>query len=49
VKEQLGRTFSHMNWPLWVFGMCWRRLYRVLDSCIVNTRPWPKHNASRLK
>jgi len=28
-----------------VFGMCWRRLYRVLDSCIVNTRSWPKLDA----
>jgi len=23
-----------------VFGMCWRRLYRVLDSCFVNSRSW---------
>jgi len=42
-----------MNWLLWVqslhslrvFRMCWRRLYRVLDSCIVNTRSWPKVDA----
>jgi len=27
------------------FGMCWRRLYRVLTSCIVNTRSWPKNDA----
>jgi len=32
-----------MNWhqtlnSVKVFGMCWRRLYRVLDSCIDNTR-----------
>jgi len=30
---------------LQVFGMCWRRLYRVLNSCIVNTRSWPKNDA----
>jgi len=37
---------SQMNWhqnlnSLKVFGMCWRRLYRELDSCVVNTRSWP--------
>jgi len=32
--------FSHMNWHL--FDMCWSRLYRVLASCFVNTRPWAK-------
>jgi len=40
-KPQIQRTNSHMNWllhSLKVFGMCWRRLYRVLDSCIDNTR-----------
>jgi len=25
-----------------VFGMCWRSLYRVLDSYIANTRSWFK-------
>jgi len=26
-----------------VFGICWRRLYRVLDSCVVIGRYWPKN------
>jgi len=31
-----NESFSDLK--LKVFGMCWRRLYRVLDSSIVNTR-----------
>jgi len=46
VGRKHEESFSHMIWhilvqtlnSLKVFGMCWRRLYRVLDSCIVNTR-----------
>jgi len=26
-----------------VFGLCWRRLYTVLDSCIANTRSFFFH------
>jgi len=37
ISSSESRTYS-----LKVFGMCWRRLYRVLDSCIVNTRSSPK-------
>jgi len=53
VKEWLERRMkNHFHtwigssesrpYSLKVFGMCWRRLYRVLDSCIVNTRSSPK-------
>jgi len=35
-----NESFSDLK--LKVFGMCWRRLYRVLDSSIVNTRSWQK-------
>jgi len=46
VGREHDESFSHMNQLLnsvKVFGMCWRRLFcRVLDSCIVNTRSWPK-------
>jgi len=39
-------SFSHMNWqnlaPLSTDLKFIESLYRVLDSCIVNTRPWPK-------
>jgi len=46
VIRELVESFSHMNWHLWVqtlnslkvFGVCWSRLYRVYNSCIVNTR-----------
>jgi len=45
----IKELFSITNWHLWVqtwnslkvFGMCWRRLYRVPDSCILNTRFGP--------
>jgi len=56
VNEWFGGSMKnrlHMNWLLWVqalnslkvFGMCWRRLYRVLDSCIVYIRSRPKTDA----
>jgi len=38
-----------MNWQtlnlLKVFGMCRRRLYRVVAACIVNITSWPKMDA----
>jgi len=37
-----GRKSVQTLNSLRVFVMCWRRLYRVLDSCIGNTRLWPK-------
>lgn len=54
VGREKEEWFSHTNGHLWiqtlhsvkVFGMCWRRLYRVLDSCIVNIGSWPKMDAS---
>jgi len=45
VKTMVGseheESFSHMK--LKVYGMCWRRLYRVMDS--YNTRSSPKMDA----
>jgi len=48
-QAQIGRSmiFTHElahESSLKVFGMCWRRLYRVLDSCIDDTRPKPDGN-----
>jgi len=38
VKINQAQTVNSLK----VFGMCWRRLKRVLDSSIDNTRSWPK-------
>jgi len=41
----IGTSWVQTLNSLKVFGMFWRRLNRVLDSCIVNTRSWPKFDA----
>ena len=51
VREE---SFSHMNWPpqspdftpLKVFGTCWKRLKEWVESPVINTKSWPKNNAT---
>ena len=42
-------NLPHMNpdfTPLKVFGMCWKRLKEWFDSPLINTKSWPKINAT---
>jgi len=47
IKRNMKNHLTHVQIlnALKVFGMCWRRLYRVLDSCTINTISGPNIDA----